>query len=289
MRGQNMRINPISIGINNTRYNPVHWANSRAHSRETQAQQQVNKQQARVNEQLFQSKISTPYQTTKPTTAGQKALAVANFTASNMDIWKAIKKAFNIEMIDTVEGKFNRDELIEIFKTLAKVPKKHLEGICSIVKSESLGLEMELMHAKANGRSVLGAYDKAHKRIYIFNACPKSLLRKTLLHEIGHAVHSYTVSIKAVIKSIRRAGWKLKEYRHSYLAGNAFYPLVLQAKPGNEVDWEEAYNTFSEYELKKKHTADGRFTLEAPIKFSKSPVYKNPLETFACLYERSFA
>ena len=290
-----MRINPIHIGINNT-YNPVRWIKGpvRPQAGQTEpganhvksGQQQVNHL---VQERYFRPQLKTPYQTTTTASAGQKALAAANFAAANMDIWKKIKKSFGIELVNTVEAAFRREEMEIIMQTLAGVPRKHLAGIKSIVKARGLGLEMELMHAKTKGKTVLGAYQKTQQRIYIFESCPLFNLKQTLLHEIGHAVHSYCASPKTILKTARKAGWRLKEFRPSYLDNNAFYPIVLQEAPVNEASWEDAGFTFSEMEIKKKRTADGRYVLEAPVPYKDTPEYKNPLETFACLYERQFS
>ncbi|MFH1429876.1 MAG: hypothetical protein ABIH39_09075 [Candidatus Margulisiibacteriota bacterium] len=290
-----MRINAVGIGINRSYYNPARWVP--VFARPTGSEQTDNIQNGQhkvnhmVNEQLFRPELTTPYQTTTTTEPGKAALAVANFSPANMDLWKQIKKTFGIEMIDTIEARFNREELKIVFNTLAEVARRnpsHLIGIDSIVKSFSLGLSLELMHAKANGKTVFGAYQKDQRRIYLFESCPLGNIRETLLHEIGHAVHSYNVSTKTIMKNIRKLGWTLQEYKQTFLANNTYYPIVLQACPADAHTWQQAYMAFTESMLKKKRTPDGRFVLEAPMRYKGRPEFANPLETFACLYERLY-
>ncbi|MFA5928310.1 MAG: hypothetical protein WC838_03300, partial [Candidatus Margulisiibacteriota bacterium] len=157
-----------------------------------------------------------------------------------------------------------------------------------MVKAYSLGLDMEMMLTKTNGKQVLGAYDKTHKRIYLFDGCDLDSMRQTLLHEIGHAVHSYCVDSKAILKTAKKAGWQLKEFRSTFLADNTMYPIVLQARDADSKAWEDALQIFSERELKNKRTADGRYVLEAPAKYLNRLEYQNPLETFACMYEQQY-
>ncbi|MFC1478796.1 hypothetical protein ACFL57_04990 [Candidatus Margulisiibacteriota bacterium] len=290
-----MRINAINIGISRSYYNPLRWAQVSTRpiggEKNDNIQNSQHKVNHMVNEQYFRPEVTTPYQTTTTVEPGKAALAVANFAPANMDLWKKIKKTFGIEMINTVEARFNRQELKIIFNTLAEVARRnpaHLIGIDSIVKSVSLGLNLELMHAKAKGKTVLGAYQKDQRRVYLFESCPMSKIRETMLHEIGHAVHSYNVSVKTIMKNIRKLGWKLQEYKQTFLANNTFYPIVLQPCPADNNTWHQAYSTFTESMLKRKRTFDGRFVLEAPKKYQGRPEFANPLETFACLYERMY-
>lgn len=287
-----MRISPVNIAISNNSYNPVRWANGGVRPQEPASPAQDGQSRVSIsrqaNEKLFTPELTMQYETTKTGTEGQRSLAVANFAASNMELWKKIKKTFGIELVNTVEACFQREEMEIIFKALGDVPKQHLAGILSIVKANGFGLELELMQVKTNGRTVLGAYDKKQKRMYIFESCPLSDLRSTVMHEIGHAVHSFCVTSKTILLTAKKAGWMLKEFRSSYLAGNTLYPIVLQAQPADASAWEDAFQIFSEAELKKKRTLDGRYVLEAPAQHKDKAAYINPLETFACLYERQY-
>ena len=281
-----LSINPVSVAISNGYYNPVRWTGG---SRPQAPAQNPQEGMSRVsisreaNEKLFTPELTTQYETTKAPSEGQRSLAVANFVAGNMELWKKIKKTFGIELVNTVEACFQREEMEIIFKALGDVPKQHLIGILSNVKANGLGLEMEVMQVKTNGKTVLGAYDKKQKRVYIFESCPLSDLRSTLIHEIGHAVHSFCTTSKTILLTAKKAGWTLKEFRSSYLAGNTLYPIVLQACTADAGAWADACERFSETELKKKRTLDGRYVLEAPAGHKAQAAYLNPLETFACL------
>lgn len=287
-----MRINPVNIAISNNYYNPVRWSNGcvRPQTTSTNSQESLNSVSIsrQANEQLFTPELTMKYDTAKAPSEGQRSLAIANFAASNMELWKKIKKTFGIELVNTTEASFQREEMEIIFKTLGDVPKQHLAGILSIVKANGFGLELELMQVKTNGKTVLGAYDKKQKRVYIFESCPLGDLRSTLLHEIGHAVHSFCVTSKTILLTAKKAGWALKEFRSSYLANNTLYPIVLQACIADDSAWNDAYSRFSESELKMKRTIDGRYVLEAPASHKDQEAYINPLETFACLYERQY-
>jgi hypothetical protein len=288
-----MRINPINISISNAYYNPIRWVADKIRPQRPQTVANNNAKGPHqvntvVDDRYFKPQLVTPYQNTTTAKPGQKSLAVANFAAENMDLWQAIKKTFGIELINTVEAAFSRPELEIIFQTLAAVPKKHLQGVKTIIKSYSLGLDLALMHTRATKRTVLGAYQKQQKQIYLFASCPLPELRKTLLHEIGHAVHSYCVSPATILKTAKKTGWQLKEFRPSFLADNTFYPIVLQTKPADAKAWEEALYTFSETEIKNKRTGDGKFVLEAPAAYRDHVAYQNPLETFACLYAQQY-
>jgi hypothetical protein len=238
----------------------------------------------------YTPQLRVQYQTLQQTESPrQQAIVAANISAANMELWKQIKKQYGIELINTVEARFKREEMEIIFNTLGEVPAEDLKGVTSIVKCISLGLEMELLHARANGKTVYGAYDKAHCRVFIFETCGLAELRKTVLHEIGHAVHSYKVSPAVVLKTARKAGWQLRQFGAGFLNGNPAYPVILKEFPVGAPEWEEAYASFSEHELRQKRTLDGRFELAAPQSHQNIPAFKNPLETFACAYERTYS
>ncbi|MFA5928309.1 MAG: hypothetical protein WC838_03295, partial [Candidatus Margulisiibacteriota bacterium] len=97
-----MRINPVNIGISNSIYNPVRWVGSGPAPQASPGN---------VTDQYVRSQLVTPYETTNTANPGSKAIAVANFAAADMDIWKTIKKQFGIELINTVESRFSRKEL----------------------------------------------------------------------------------------------------------------------------------------------------------------------------------
>jgi len=292
-----MRIAPISVSMASIARNvfPVIWPTARHNVAETPNDQMghvggKHRVDTMVDDRLFRPNLNINYEkaTSQPREAGQKSLLVANIAPQNIDIWKKIKKYFGIELINTVEACFNREEMQTIFNTLSEVPKQHLAGIESIIKSFSLGLEMELMHTKTHGKTILGAYQKGKKRIHLFKSCHISMMRKTLLHEIGHAVHSYCSSTRNILEIAKEAGWKLREFVKSFLAENTFYPMVYQEIPVTNDTWEAAYHRFSEQELRKMRTIDGRFQLESPSAQKNNLMYKNPLETFACLYEQGY-
>lgn len=270
-----MRIDAVRSGISSGYSQPI-WLTQKAPA--------VN---ANPTEDYYTPQVRTPYETTqKQENPSRHAIKVANFPRENMDLWEDIKKQYKIELVNTVEARFSREEMVIIDQTLGEVPLSHLIGVASIIKCFSPGLNMELMLTRANGRMILGAYQKVKKQMMIFRDCPLHELRRTVLHEIGHAVHSYCVTPAQILDIAKQAGWILKEFQPTFMAQNTFYPMILQEKQAQETTWTQAGMIFSENELRKKRTLDGRYELHAPDTKKTIPAYQNPLETFASWYEQ---
>ena len=104
-----------------------------------------------------------------------------------------IEKKYKIKIRNS-DIPFSEEELKLIYSSLADIPPEHLFGVDMIVKNRSMQLNLQdapsNVFAKTFKQNVLGAYDKGHKRIYLFEMQDKAQLPTVLKHEIGHAVFS---------------------------------------------------------------------------------------------------
>ena len=201
-----------------------------------------------------------------------------------------IDKEFNIKIKNTRDKRFNKTELIIIYQQLKKLPKEDVALIEEIVKNDTLGMELEMMEAKMNkNKEVFGAYDKENRRIYLFKDMDESTLRKTLTHEIGHAVHSHRVSLYDFLRFTLAMNWKIYRQEQSYIQGNLLYNIGTILKEVQFSSLDELVNHFDFNTIKKKSSKVGGYILKAPKEVEETYAYSNPFETFASYYEKKFA
>jgi hypothetical protein len=201
-----------------------------------------------------------------------------------------IKNKYGIDVFNS-DIPFTEEELKLIYHTLADIPPGHLTGVKMIVKNRSMQLNLQdapsTVFAKTFKQNVLGAYDKENKRIYLFEMESKDQLPTVLKHEIGHAVHSYNMTYEDFFAFALRSGWNVAYHEQQYIPGNTLYNLGMRKIVLSK---EEALDVMAHFDWESiRHNKDrlNKYIFSAPEGRQGNPAYKNPYETFACMYEKT--
>ena len=205
-------------------------------------------------------------------------------------IAELIDKEFNIKIKNTRDARFKKNELLVIHNQLKQLPDSDVSLIEEIVKNTGIGLELELIEAKmTKNKVVLGAYEKENRRIYIFKNMDDDSLRKTLSHEVGHAVHNHRMTVYDFLVFLQSTKWKMFRQEQSFITGNSLYNIGVSLVEVAQKEWSNLHQHFDFETIKRKTSKAGGYILRAPEKWQDHPAFSNPFETFAFYYEQIYA
>lgn len=218
-------------------------------------------------------------------------LQLHNIPESMQWIAREIEEKYKLKLRNS-DIHFSEEDLRILNYILSSIPQEHLFGVEQIIKNKSIQLNMQeipaSIFAKEYKSKVYGAYDKDNKRVLIFDLDAPEQINSVVKHEIGHAVHSYNLSLKDFFAFSLNSGWDVACFEQKFIPGNEMYNIgTVQRK----IDKKEAMGLIDHFDMESmrtKKSKSNKYVLVPPKDKAHLYMYKNPCETFAVFYEKSY-